>query len=182
MIRQPAGRTHDPFTLHRCGLSLGSNMGDRLACLRLAAGAVRLLADATQPVLVSSVYETEPVGCAPGTASFYNAVMEISYGGDPESLLERLRAVESAMGRPTERAKNDPRPIDLDLLYAGELVRRSAFLELPHPRLAERRFVLQPLAEIRPDLRLPGHDQPVRSLLAALPGAGQDLRLVTSDW
>jgi 2-amino-4-hydroxy-6-hydroxymethyldihydropteridine diphosphokinase len=168
--------------MHRCGLSLGSNMGDRLACLRLAAEAVRLLADPAQPVLMSAVYETAPVGCAPGTASFYNAVMEISYAGDPESLLQRLRAVETAMGRPAERAKNDPRPIDLDLLYADDLVRGSAFLELPHPRLAERRFVLQPLAEIRPDLRLPGHDQPVRALLAALPGASHDLRLVTPDW
>ena len=171
-----------PSTIHRCGLSLGSNMGDRLRHLRTAAEAVGLLADFSQPVLKSSVYETEPVGCAPGTASFYNAVMEIGFFGDPESLLQRLRAVEAALGRPAQRAKNTPRPIDLDLLYADALVIHSESLDLPHPRLAERRFVLQPLAEIRPDLRLPGHAHPVRALLSALPGDSHDLRLVTRDW
>lgn len=180
MIRQPTTRGHIPSTIHRCGLSLGSNRGDRLQMLRTAAHAVGLLADFSQPVLKSAVYETDPVGCAPGTASFYNAVMEIGYFGEPESLLERLRAVESAMGRPAERAKNDPRPIDLDLLYADGLVVRSEFLELPHPRLSQRRFVLEPLAEIRPTLRLPGHDVSVRDLLAALPDGG--LELITRDW
>lgn len=182
MIRQPAGRGLVPSTIHRCGLSLGSNMGDRLLHLRTAAKAVALLADFSQPVLKSSVYETEPVGCAPGTASFFNAVMEIGFFGDPELLLQRLRAVESALGRPAERAKNDPRPIDLDILYADALVIHSESLELPHPRLAERRFVLQPLAEIRPDLRLPGHQHSIRSLLSNLPDVAQDLLLVTRDW
>lgn len=157
-------------------------MGDRLHLLRTAAHAVGLLADFSQPVLKSAVYETEPVDCAPGTASFFNAVMEIGFFGEPESLLERLRAVETALGRPPERAKNDPRPIDLDLLYADGLVIRTESLELPHPRLSLRRFVLEPLAEIRPALRLPGHDRSVRDLLAALPVDGPSLQLVTRDW
>lgn len=182
MIRQPALRGLVPSTIYRCGLSLGSNMGDRLQHLRTAGQAVGLLADFSQPVLKSSVYETEPVGCDPGTASFYNAVMEIGYFGDPESLLERLRAVEAALGRPAERARNAPRSIDLDLLYADAVVVHSEFLELPHPRLTQRRFVLGPLAEIRPSLRLPGQERTVAELLKALPEDGPSLDLVTRDW
>jgi 2-amino-4-hydroxy-6-hydroxymethyldihydropteridine diphosphokinase len=161
---------------------LGSNVGDRLLMLRTAGRAVELLADFSQPVLKSSVYETEPVGCAPGTASFYNAVMEIGFFGEPDALLERLRAVEVALGRPVERPKNDPRPIDLDLLYADALVIDTEFLQLPHPRLAQRRFVLEPLAEIRPALRLPGQSLGVRELLGALPADDPPLSLVTRDW
>lgn len=182
MIRQPATRGLVPSTIYRCGLSLGSNLGDRLQQLRTAAQAVGLLADFSQPVLKSSVYETEPVGCVPGTASFYNAVLEIGYFGEPESLLHRLRAVEAALGRPADRAKNAPRSIDLDLLYADSLVVCSEFLELPHPRLAQRRFVLGPLAEIRPSLRVPGQEKTVAELLDALPGDGPSLELVTRDW
>jgi len=182
MIRQPATRGFVPTTLHRCGLSLGSNVGDRLWCLQAAAEAVGLLADFSQPVLKSSVFETAPVGCAPGTPSFFNAVMEIGFWGEPEVLLERLRAVEAALGRPLERSKNEPRTLDLDLLYADGLVLRSDFLELPHPRVAERRFVLQPLAEIRPLLRLPGQALTVQELLEALPASEPPLVLATRDW
>lgn len=182
MIRQPTTRGLVPSTIRRCGLSLGSNLGDRLFSLQTAAQAVELLADFSQPVLKSSVYETEPVGCAPGTANFYNAVMEIGFFGEPETLLQRLRAVESALGRPTDRPKNAPRAIDLDLLYADSLVVRSDSLEVPHPRLTERRFVLVPLAEIRPNLILPGHERSVRAWLDALPAEGPALQLVTRDW
>ena len=75
-----------------------------------------------------------------------------------------------ALGRPWERAKNDPRTIDLDLLYADRLVVSDEVLELPHPRLAQRRFVLEPLSEIRPGLLLPGHEASVSSLLAGISG------------
>ncbi len=182
MIRQPATRGLVPSTIRRCGLSLGSNIGDRLRLLQTAAQAIDLLADFSQPSLKSAVYETEPIGCAPGTAPFLNAVVEIGYFGEPEPLLDRLRAVESALGRPAGREKNTPRPMDIDLLYADDLVIRSERLELPHPRLAERRFVLAPLADIRPGLRLPGHDRSVRDLLAALPPDGPPVTFITRDW
>jgi 2-amino-4-hydroxy-6-hydroxymethyldihydropteridine diphosphokinase len=182
MIRQPTTRGLVPTTIHRCGISLGSNVGDRLWCLRAAAEAIGLLADFSQPVLKSPVYETAPVGCEPGTPSFFNAVMEIGFFGEPRQLLERLREVEVALGRPWERAKNDPRTIDLDLLYADRLVVNDEVLELPHPRLAQRRFVLEPLSEIRPGLLLPGHEGSVSSLLAALPTDDPPLVMVTRDW
>lgn len=182
MIRQPAGRGLVPSTIHRCGLSLGSNLGDRLHHLRIAAQAVGLLADFSQPVLKSPVYETEPVGCAPGTGPFLNAVMEIGFFGEPDSLLERLRAIESALGRPVDREKNAPRTLDLDLLYADGLVIHTESLELPHPRLGQRRFVLQPLADIRPGLVLPGDPRAVRDRLASLPDYQPSLQLITREW
>ena len=182
MIRQPAGRGLVPSTIHRCGLSLGSNVGDRLRHLQLAAQAVGLLADYSHPVFKSAVYETEPVGCAPGTDRFLNAVMEIGFLGEPEQLLDRLRAIESALGRPADREKNAPRTIDLDLLYADALVVRTDTLELPHPRLSQRRFVLQPLAEIRPSLILPGDPRAVRDRLSDLPEGEPPLHIITREW
>jgi len=182
MIRQPATRGFVPTTIHRCGLSLGSNLGDRLGALRTAAQAVGLLADFAQPVLKSAVYESEAIGCDPGTASFLNAVMEIGYFGEPETLLSRLRALEVAVGRSADRRRNEPRTLDLDLLYANSLIIRSPTLELPHPRLTQRRFVLVPLAEIRPSLVLPGQSATVSELCAALSAADQPLTLATHDW
>jgi len=155
----------------RCGIALGSNLGDRLAHLRAAQVAVGLLHQSPNaaPPLVSPVYETEPVDCAPGTAPYLNAVMEIEYAGEPETLLAALQQIEREMGRPADHGHNTPRTLDLDLLYAGDIVLQSDTLTLPHPRLAARRFVLQPLADIRPDLVLPGFAKTVSELLACLP-------------
>lgn len=182
MIRQPDSRGHQVPTTLRCGIALGSNVGDRLQAMRLAAQALGHLADFGQPVLKSGIYETAPIDCPPGTAAFLNAVLEIGFFGSPELLFERLRAVEAVLGRPREREKNAPRTIDLDLLYAEGLVVRTDDLELPHPRLSVRRFVLEPLCEIRPELLLPGETLTVRELLAALPANEPPLSLVSRDW
>ncbi len=181
MIKRPSP-TGPPGAVLRCGVALGSNVGDRLAHLQVAAQALAHLADFSQPVLKSPLYETAPVDCAPGTPAFYNAVMEIGFFGTPQSLLERLQAVERALGRPEERSKNAPRVLDLDLLYADDLVVHGEDLELPHPRLGWRRFVLEPLAAIRPSLRLPGAEGTVRELLAALPDAEPPLRRLDIAW
>jgi 2-amino-4-hydroxy-6-hydroxymethyldihydropteridine diphosphokinase len=182
MIRQPASRGQEVPTTLRCGIALGSNLGDRMHSLRLASEALGHLADFAEPVLRSAIYETAPVGCAPDAPRFLNAVIEIGFFGSPELLLERLRAIECALGRASERATNAPRPIDLDLLYAGDLVVRTGGLELPHPRLTQRRFVLEPLCDIRPDLLLPGEHRTVRELLAALPPDEPPGAPVTREW
>jgi len=153
----------------RCGIALGSNIADRLARLREARAAVgRLNLGASAP-LVSPVYETEPVDCEPGSAPYLNAVMEIEYDGRPVVLLDALQQIESSLGRPSKRPRNSPRTIDLDILYAGNLTLANDEIVIPHPRLHSRRFVLQPLADIRPDLILPGYDEPIPALLAKLP-------------
>lgn len=153
----------------RCGIALGSNIGDRIAHLRAAHAALESLHQGTSAPLVSPVYETEPVDCKPGDAPYLNAVMEIESDLEPAALLQALQHIEQSMGRPAEHERNAPRTLDLDLLYAGALTVQSAKLILPHPRIATRRFVLQPLADLRPDLILPNADRPVAALLRALP-------------
>jgi 2-amino-4-hydroxy-6-hydroxymethyldihydropteridine diphosphokinase len=154
------------MTSLECGIALGSNTGDRLAYLRAALEELRT---ADPHLEVSPVYETAPMDCPAGSGTFLNAVVILRWSGTPESLLEWLRGIESELGRPWERDRNAPRTIDLDILYAGDAVLRTEELTLPHPRLHERRFVLQPLSDLRPALQLPGMSGTVTELLAALP-------------
>jgi len=154
----------------RAGIAFGSNLGDRLEHLRQARAcllASRLIAP---PILTSRVYLTSPVDCPPGSDSFLNAVLEAELTGEPEALLRDLRACEVGLGRSGRSGYNAPRTIDLDLLYAGDVEMRADGLVLPHPRISQRRFVLAPLAEIRPGLILPGQSKTVEELLAMLPG------------
>ncbi|MEI6562188.1 MAG: 2-amino-4-hydroxy-6-hydroxymethyldihydropteridine diphosphokinase [Verrucomicrobiota bacterium] len=153
----------------RCGIALGSNIGDRLGHLNAGKAAVEKLHAADHAPLFSAIYETEPVDCAPGTAPYLNAVMEIEYNGEPLSLFHALQQIERAQGRPTAHARNAPRTLDLDLLYAGNITLDTPELTLPHPRLTQRRFVLQPLADLRPGLVLPGAQKTIAELLAGLP-------------
>jgi 2-amino-4-hydroxy-6-hydroxymethyldihydropteridine diphosphokinase len=163
------------------GLALGSNLGDRLVHLRAARDFLAALHEGDQAPLVSSVYETDPVDCPPGSPSFLNAVLEIMTSLDPEELLVRAGAFERRLGRAAMRERNSPRPVDIDLLYAGDRCIGTARLVLPHPRLTQRRFVLQPLAEFRPDLVLPGQSQRVADLLEALPQQPV-VRIVAGAW
>jgi 2-amino-4-hydroxy-6-hydroxymethyldihydropteridine diphosphokinase len=164
----------------RIGIALGSNLGERLANLRAARDAVSDLATG-KTVLASPVYETDPVGCEPGAAKFLNAVVEIEYDGDPTELLEKLIRIEESLGRDRDHARNISRKIDIDILYADELNVRNERLELPHPRMHLRKFVLQPLADIRPDLVLPNQTQTVRELLAQIQDSVK-VKPFAEDW
>ncbi|MCA1963020.1 MAG: 2-amino-4-hydroxy-6-hydroxymethyldihydropteridine diphosphokinase [Prosthecobacter sp.] len=163
------------------GIALGSNLGDRLANLRRGRDQI---VERLQPtsILVGGIYETEPVDCAPGTQSFLNTVIEIEVDLTPAQVHAHLQAIEQAMGRPALREKNAPRTLDLDLLYAGDFVSADPALTLPHPRLHLRRFVLQPLADIRAALILPGHKNSILSYLAALKDDPSQVRLVSATW
>ena len=152
----------------RTAIALGSNLGDRLANLAAGREAVMQLPDVFRLLLHSSVYETEPVGTGTDAGAFLNAVIEIEFNGEPDALLAGLRAIESSLGRPNRHPRNAPRTLDLDILYIGDLVITSDELIIPHPRLHLRRFVLAPLNDIRPDLRLPGQTQCVSELLTHL--------------
>jgi 2-amino-4-hydroxy-6-hydroxymethyldihydropteridine diphosphokinase len=165
----------------RTGVGLGSNLGDRLANLQAARTAIVDLAEVKPPILSSPIYETEPVGCEPGAGKFVNAVIEFEYKGDPAKLLEQLVRIENSLGRAPDHARNVSRTIDIDLLYCGNLKIDNERLQLPHPRLHLRKFVLQPLADIRPDLILPSQAKNVRQLLAHLDESAKVVRL-TDDW
>jgi 2-amino-4-hydroxy-6-hydroxymethyldihydropteridine diphosphokinase len=157
----------------RAGVALGSNLGERVANLRNARKDITALSGVLPPVRSSAIYETDPVGCEKGAGKFLNAVIEFGYSGDPDALLRALAAIEKMLGRPGAHPRNVSRTIDLDLLYLGELAIETGELQLPHPRIVEREFVLRPLADIRPDLVLPEQTESVGALLLRLrPAAG----------
>jgi 2-amino-4-hydroxy-6-hydroxymethyldihydropteridine diphosphokinase len=127
-------------------LSLGSNLGDRASWLRLG---VEVVAHG-EPHRVSSLYETEPVG-GPEQGPYLNVVVELETLATPHALLERCQAAEAAAGR-VRTVRFGPRTLDADVLLVGDLAVDSDELTVPHPRMLERRFVLQPLAELAPSL------------------------------
>ena len=162
----------------RTAVALGSNLGDRLANSRSARKAILDLPNVKPPILSSAIYETDPVGCEPEAGKFLNAVLEFDYEGDPLDLLKNLKEIESALGRPPNHPRNISRKIDIDLLYCGDTATDAEELQLPHPRMHLRKFVLQPLADIRPDLVLPGQRRTVSQLLARIDGSGRVIRIM----
>jgi 2-amino-4-hydroxy-6-hydroxymethyldihydropteridine diphosphokinase len=152
----------------RAFIGLGSNQGDRLLLLRRA---VRLLGAAAEIEVraCSSVYRTAPLGPILDQPEFLNAVCEISTSLAPRALLGRLLSIEAELGRRREQP-GGPRTMDLDLLLYEDLILDEPDLTVPHPRLAERAFVVMPLAEIAPDLRHPASGEPVSSIRERLRG------------
>ncbi len=146
-------------------LGLGSNLGNREQHIETALA--KLAAPGLRVARVSSLYETEPVGFT-AQRWFLNLVAEIETELFPMQLLSRIATVEQALGR-VRTVKNGPRTLDIDILLYGRAVVRTARLEIPHPRMAERRFVLAPLAELAPDLRHPVTHQSIRAMLDAAP-------------
>ncbi|MCH7227006.1 2-amino-4-hydroxy-6-hydroxymethyldihydropteridine diphosphokinase [Haloferula sp. A504] len=165
---------------HSAGLALGSNLGNRLAHLRQARDRLRKMS--ADGLLQAPIYQTAPVACPEGSPDFYNTVVEIRFQGSPQELLAAALSLELELGRDRSAGPNAPRTIDIDLLYFGHETIAEADLELPHPRLTSRRFVLQPLADIRPDLVLPGDHSTIAEHLAHLDTNEPDLALVQAAW
>ncbi len=145
-------------------VALGANLGDRAASLDESLQLIRSLGEI---VRVSSTYETEPVGLA-DQPLFLNAVAQISTGLTARHLLNHLLEIEQRLGR-TRTVRNGPRLIDLDLLLYGSFVIAEPGLDVPHPRLSQRRFVLAPLAEIAPELVHPVLGLTMAKLFSQLP-------------
>ena len=152
-------------------LGLGSNEGDRLGNLRAARDA--LAAHGVEVLATSSVYETAPQGEVLDQPDFLNAVLRVRTTLDAEELLDAAKSVERQLGREAGGVRHGPRPIDVDVLLLGDLQLRSDRLSLPHREVRSRRFVLEPLLELDPELSLPDgrplapwldavRDQPVR--------------------
>jgi 2-amino-4-hydroxy-6-hydroxymethyldihydropteridine diphosphokinase len=163
-------------------LSFGSNQGDRLRHLCeararvVALPGVRLLAAAP-------VYETDPVEVAEEFRgqSFLNSVLIVDCSGGLHPFSTAMHAIEDAMGRVRAADRNAPRVIDIDIIYAGADHRSESQLQVPHPRWQQRRFVVQPLADVRPDAVLPGESCSVRAVLQGLPEVPR-ATLYRRDW
>jgi 2-amino-4-hydroxy-6-hydroxymethyldihydropteridine diphosphokinase len=159
-------------------VALGSNLGDSAQLIHQAMERLQLLSD--EPVLKSTLLKSAPVDCPPGSPDFMNAVAGLvpRTGETPESMLVKLQEIERQFGRPPKKVLNEPRRLDLDLIAFGQERRAARELTLPHPRAHLRRFVLQPLAEIAPDLILPGQKKTVAQLLEGLAAADSLRKLV----
>ena len=151
-------------------LGLGSNVGDRASHLRAA---VELLREGGVEVeAISSAYETEPVGEVLDQPDFLNAAVRIRTELSPEELLDLCKEIEAEHGRALNASRHSPRPLDVDLLLLGDLQLSTDRLTLPHPEVTSRRFVLAPLLELDPDLKLPDGTR----LSDALSALGPDQR------
>ncbi len=154
--------------MNRAFVGLGANLGDRDGTLRAAVKRLRGVAGTVTKV--SALRDTEPVGYV-DQPRFLNGVVELETSLSPRALLDALLSIEREFGRDRSAAPpQGPRTLDLDLLlYGGETIREPG-LEVPHPRLHERAFVLEPLVELDPELEIPGQGQ-VQALLAKLDSA-----------
>jgi len=159
-----AARSADPLAL----IALGSNLGDSVALLHEVFARLEKLS--ATPIRKSSLHQTAPVDCPPGSPPFINAAVALTPlpGETPESLAEKLFVMEWDFGRRPKTVLNEPRPLDLDLIAFGREVRNLPTLMLPHPRAHLRRFVLQPLSEVAPEFVLPGQTRTVMELLRSL--------------
>jgi 2-amino-4-hydroxy-6-hydroxymethyldihydropteridine diphosphokinase len=161
----PKRRNGPKIAAMRAYLGLGANLGDRHATIRSALELLGRDGD-VEVVAVSTLRETEPVGLV-DQPRFLNGVAVVETELSPRELLERLLAVERELGRTRTGPRYGPRTIDLDLLVHGDTVVDEPGLTVPHPRLAERQFALEPLAEVEPDLVVPGRGR-VSDLLRGL--------------
>ena len=160
-------------------LALGSNLGDRLSLLRQARGLLAA-ADGVRVLASSGLYQTVPVGGPEGQNPYLNAVLEVETTLSPEALLQLTQRVEKDLGR-ERRIRWGARTLDIDILFYGDKISKEPDLELPHPRLHLRRFVLLPLADLAPETLHPVENRSVRQMLESLPGEGGE-DLITRKW
>lgn len=149
-------------------IAIGSNAGDSVSLVSQALTLLKSIA--VKEFQPSSLFDTSPVDCPPGSGRFVNAVATFFVSGDlsPVGLLDQLQSWERELGRRPKKVHNEPRSLDLDLIAFGSLSLTTDRLTVPHPRAHLRRFVLEPLSEIQPKLILPGQQRSVAELLASL--------------
>lgn len=166
------------------GIALGSNLGDRQAFLQH--GLQELISHPkVQLHAVAPLFESDPVDCPEGSQPFFNSVVEIETALEPLALLDLLQSIQEQAGREKVHGHNTPRTLDLDILYADQRTHQDERLELPHPRMHLRRFVLEPLHAIAPQRDIAfssGASKSVAQLWKELNSAEQPLRPIQERW
>lgn len=159
------------------GLSLGSNLGDRLHNLREAGSLINAIDDVTI-VGRSPIYETDPVDVPEEFADkpFLNSILIVDAAMPLADIATHMAGVENNMGRKRSSQANAPRIIDVDIIYAGNIQQEAGSLMVPHPRWSTRRFVVQPLADLKPNLVLPCETKTVAEVLLSLPDKPEVVR------
>ena len=152
--------------MSRVFIGIGSNEGDRLSNISRAARAMSRLPQ-TRLVQMATIIETEPVG-GPPQGPYLNTVVEVDTALVPRELLAALQGIERQLGRVPSTERWGPRPMDLDILLYADRLMQEGSLSIPHPRMHERRFVLEPLAQLAPDAVHPGLHQTIAVLLSQL--------------
>jgi 2-amino-4-hydroxy-6-hydroxymethyldihydropteridine diphosphokinase len=152
--------------LSQIAIALGGNIGDsekifNFALERLSAGGVK-------KIKLSRLLKSKPENCPPGSPDFTNAVLTGEWASSPLDLLELCQSIEVEAGRPAEHAVNAPRTLDLDIILFGAGIIKLPELQIPHPRAADRVFVMQPLAEIAPEWIFPDTGRTVRQIYRQL--------------
>jgi 2-amino-4-hydroxy-6-hydroxymethyldihydropteridine diphosphokinase len=142
-------------------VALGSNLGNSPQLLENAFDRLQLLS--TAPLLRSSLWRSAPLDCPPGSPDFVNAVAALLPAGhqSPQTFLVKLQELEKEFGRLPKKELNEARPLDLDIILWNDVICQTPNLTIPHPRARERRFVMEPLAEIAPKLRWPGDSKKI---------------------
>lgn len=168
--------------MRRAGIALGSNMGAKVKSVQAARDFFREMNPQETPFLQSCLYATEPVGCPEGSENYANAVLEFTWVGTAEELLAHCQTIESDLGRIRSHVRGEPRTVDVDILYLGDLRIETPHLIIPHPRAHMRKFVLKPLSDIRPDLVLPGQVKSVAELRDALETDEPEPVLMEENW
>jgi len=158
-------------------LSLGSNIGERYRWIRKG---IEFLSGLGEITHCSGIYETSPVGMPEGTRNFFNCVAGLNSQTEPEKLLKKINKFEEVMGRDRSNSHMTPREIDIDILFAGDLIIRTPDLTVPHPRLTRRLFVLLPLSEIAPDFRHPVTGKTISTHLKEL-GSDETVQVVKAE-
>jgi len=164
------------------GLGLGSNEGDRIGNLKAAKHRLQSI-PGVKLIAQSSLYETEPVGVKPEYQhmKFINSVLVLDCAIPLDLLHKTCLEIEAQIGRSRTSDRYAPRPLDIDILFAGDQVMQTPSLKLPHPQCLKRRFVLEPLAEIRPDIVLPTTSVTVKVLMTGLP-PGEPVVKLPDSW
>lgn len=158
----------------RIALGLGGNLGQPEMTFRLAAEL--LLAAGVRDLRLASCYRSAPVDCLPGTPDFSNSAAVGYWPGRPAELLTLTQDIERQLGRPAVHDSRDSRSIDIDILLFADLNYQTPHLQIPHPRLRQRLFALQPLAELAPDWPIPPDGKTVSAVLAELAGKKMPLQ------